>query len=355
MTMHRITLLSLLIAALFAAACQPAAATPVALSPTPTEDLLALAANVTPIPTIALASATPLPARMPPSATPTVTPTQAPTEQPASEIPLPSATQPPTATPTLERADHYWLARPIAQEGDFVHWVDRTYPYGGTQFGTRDVHLGVEFVNPRFTAVFAAADGTILFAGEDRAIQFGPQRDYYGNLVVIEHNRPSPEGVPLYTLYGHLQDVRVEAGQPITRGERIGRVGDSGVAIGPHLHFEVRVGDVYDYRSTRNPDLWIEPYPGYGTLAGRVHGIPNPYGVVLQVRSDDLQRETYTYGGDRVNSDPAWNENFTLSDLPAGTYEVFISNGNGRTLFRRDVTIAAGQTNWLDVNLGGDE
>jgi hypothetical protein len=132
-------------------------------------------------------------------------------------------------------------------------------------------------------------------------------------------------------------------------------VGDSGIAIGPHLHFEVRVGDVYDYHSTRNPDLWIQPYRGYGTLAGRVTGMDNPYGIVLQVRSDGFQRETYTYGGDRVNSDSAWDENFTLSDIPAGTYEIFISNGNGRTLFRQDVTITAGQTNWLDVNLNGDE
>lgn len=347
--MRKSLILLLLIAALFAAACQPAVEATLAPSPTPTEDLVALAANFTPIPTIALATAT-----LEPSQTLTLTeaPTQTNTPIPPTQIPA-SETPFPTNTPSLEHVDHYWLARPIAQEEGFVHWVDRTYPYGGTQFGTREVHLGVEFVNQRFTAVYAAGDGTVLFAGEDSAIQFGPERDYYGNVVVIEHNQLSPEGLPLYTLYGHLQDFRVEAGQPILTGERVGRVGDTGIAIGPHLHFEVRVGDVYDYHNTRNPELWIQPYYGYGTLAGRVSGIDNPYGMVLQVRSDSVQREVYTYGSDRVNSDPAWNENFTLGDLPAGVYEVYVSDSNGRVQFRQNVNIEAGTTNWLNVDLSG--
>jgi len=348
----------MLLAAVLLAACQSDPSTPVLPSQTPTEDLAAMSANFTPIPTIVLASVTPLPTATVVTSTPQpedISTTVPPTEILTTEIVFPSETAQPTATAVLERVDHYWFSRPIAQEGDNVHWVDRTYPYGGTQFGTREVHLGVEFVNSRFTSVYAAGAGTILFAGEDRAIQFGPERDYYGNLVVIEHNRLSPEGLPLYTLYGHLQDIRVEEGQPIVAGELVGRVGDTGIAIGPHLHFEVRVGDVYDYQNTRNPDLWLQPYSGYGTLAGQVTGIDNPYGIVLQVRSDQLQRETYTYGSDRVNSDPAWNENFTLSDLPAGIYEVYISTSNGRTLFRQDVTIVAGQTNWLEVNLSGGE
>lgn len=355
--MHQIPLYSLLIAAFLIAACQPAEPPQAPPSPTPTEDLLALAANFTPIPTVALASATPLPTASPTlAATPSETATTSPTGvAPTATEPISSPTRPATQEPLVrERTDHYWLARPIAQDGDFVHWVDRTYPYGGTQFGAREVHIGVEFFNPRFTPVYAAGDGTVLFAGDDRAIQFGPARDYYGNLVVIEHSRVSPEGLPLYTLYAHLQDVRVQAGQPILSGERIGRVGDTGIAIGPHLHFEVRVGDVYDYRNTRNPDLWIQPYSGYGTLAGRVSGIENLYGIVLQVRSDRLQRETYTYGGDRVNSDPAWGENFTLGDLPAGSYEVFINSSSGRSLFRQSISITAGRTNWLEINLNGD-
>jgi murein DD-endopeptidase MepM/ murein hydrolase activator NlpD len=243
------------------AACQTPPVEPT-LTLTATEDLAALSLSFTPIPTIALATSTP-------TLTPTVTYTAQPspvppttTIIPASEPSLtsvPSATIAPTITPMLAQIDHYWLQRPIAQEEGNTHWVDRTYPYGGTQFGTREVHLGVEFVNVRFTPVFAAAEGRVLFAGNDEAIQFGPARDYYGNLVVMEHSFQSSDGQPVYTLYAHLQDIEVSEGQMLLAGQRIGRVGDSGIAEGPHLHFEVRVGDVYDYRSTLNPELWINP------------------------------------------------------------------------------------------------
>jgi len=337
------------------AACETSTATPIPTA-TATEDLLALAGSVTPIPTVEIVSDTPtivpsdtvIPPTVEPSATasPTETARSTVTETP-SETPLPSP------TPTLARLDHYWLERPIAQEEGKVHWVDRTYPYGGTQFGTREVHLGVEFVNARFTPILAAADGVVIYAGDDSNVRFGPEFNYYGNLVVIEHPFTSPDGLSVYTLYAHMQDIAVKTDETVVAGQRIGRVGDSGIALGPHLHFEVRLGDAYDFRSTHNPDLWIKPYPNYGTLAGRVTGVENLYGIVLEVHSDTVQRETYTYGGDRVNSDAAWHENFTLGDLPADTYQVTISDSFGRIYFKQEINILAAQTNWLDVDLSG--
>lgn len=341
------------------AACQPAeplSNAEEAASATPAH--VEQVATFTPISTVAVVSATPTASASPtPTAMETATATPIPPTASSTANHTPSAsatashTPAPSSTPTLARVDHYWLARPIAQVDGNTHWLDRTYPYGGTQFGTREVHLGVEFVNTRFTPVLAAARGSVLFAGEDAAIQFGPQRNYYGNLVVVQHEMRTADGLPLYTLYAHLQDIAVETGQPVIQGQRLGRVGDTGIAIGPHLHFEVRAGDVYDYRSTRNPDLWIEPYPRFGTLAGRLSGTDNPYGIVIHVRGPDFQRETYTYGSERVNPDPAWNENYTLGDMPAGDYEVYVTTGSGRTLFRSDVSITAGQTTWLPIVL----
>jgi murein DD-endopeptidase MepM/ murein hydrolase activator NlpD len=339
------------------AACQSPTPEPT-ITATATEDIVALSLSFTPIPTIALATATPIPTT---TASDTPQPTAIPFTATIMPSPLPShttaptRTSAPTITPILAQVDHYWLQRPIAQEDGNTHWVDRTYPYGGTQFGTREVHLGVEFVNPRFTPVYVAAEGRVLFAGSDTAIQFGPERDYYGNLVVIEHPLQSPDGLPIYTLYGHLQDVEVSEGQTLVIGQRIGRIGDSGIAEGPHLHFEVRVGDAYNYRNTRNPELWIEPYRGYGTLAGHVTGITNTEGIVLQVQSDTVQREAYTYGGNRVNPDPAWRENFTLGDLPAGQYEVFISSSTGRSLFRESISIVGGQTTFITIELENNQ
>lgn len=327
--------------------CQPSD-TPPPL-PTATDDLAALAQAATPIPTAIVASDTPPPP-------PTSTATAVPTEPPATATIAPTDAAAATATPTITPAaptqiDHYLLQRPIPQEGDNIYWLDATYPYGSTQFGAREVHLGVEFVNSRFTPVIAAADGTVIFAGQDDNVMFGPRLDYYGNLVVVEHSFSAVQE-PVYTLYAHLQDIAVQTDDTIAAGERVGRVGDTGIAIGPHLHFEVRVGDARDYRSTRNPALWLRPYPDSGTLAGRVTTTTDAANTVILVRNNQRTREITTYAGERVNSDAAWDENFALPDLPAGQYEVIVSDVNGRSLFRESVAIQAGATTFLDIALG---
>jgi murein DD-endopeptidase MepM/ murein hydrolase activator NlpD len=96
-------------------------------------------------------------------------------------------------------------------------------------FGMRDreQHEGVDLAAPEGTAILAASAGKVLFAGEQRG---------YGKIVLVGH-----EG-GLVTIYAHNAENLVEAGQAVARGQRIARVGRSGKATGPHLHFEVRVG-----------------------------------------------------------------------------------------------------------------
>jgi hypothetical protein len=329
-----------------AAACQPKTESPVEVSPQNT--VVPVVQNATAVPTARpISSRTPT---LPPTVTLTLSPTATVTMTPTITL-TPTDTLTPSITPTLEKRDHYLLSRPIAR--DKVDWLDRTYPYGWTQYDTREVHHGVEFVNPRFTAVLAAADGTVVYAGDDVATLFGPVNNYYGNLVVIEHGFTSPEGQPVFTLYGHLQRVEVQTGQSVSQGETIGVIGDSGIAIGPHLHFEVRVGDSQDFGATRNPDLWIIPYPKYGTLAGKITNAAGEiqYGAVIQVKSTDDLRYAFSYADDSVNSDPTWKENYTLGDLPEGAYQVVVSNRNGRVFFRESVTIQSGHTTWLDIQV----
>ncbi len=351
------------------AACQPVMLIPTATA-LPTEDtkstVEARIEQFTPIPTVEIAL-TPTPSITPttlPTATPTVTATIEPTATWTTAPTLTStvmaevvqATLPPTATigvpVTLRRVDHYRLRRPIERSDTLVDYGDKTYPYGGTQFGAREVHLGLDFFNARFTPILAAADGVVLFADSDITTLVGPAANYYGKAIIIQHNFNSPEGLPVFTLYGHVQEILVSAGQSVKEGELIATVGDAGVAIGPHLHFEVRVGDGFDYRMTRNPDLWIRPYPGFGTLAGQVASASgaNMAGITILVRDTQRTRETYTYGGDRVSSNPAWEENFTLADLPVGTYEVIVST-NGRSLFREAISIRDGDTTWIEITL----
>jgi len=98
----------------------------------------------------------------------------------------------------------------------------------GDGFGPRGhaFHAGIDLLAPRGTPVMAAGPGTVTWAG---------RRDGWGRLVVVRH----PGGVR--TFYAHLASIDVRVGDEVSGGAILGRVGSSGDATGPHLHFEVRV------------------------------------------------------------------------------------------------------------------
>jgi murein DD-endopeptidase MepM/ murein hydrolase activator NlpD len=249
----------------------------------------------------------------------------------------------------VQIADHYHFSRPIGVGG--VTYVARTYPYGSTAGGLQ-IHLGVDLENPSGTPILAAADGVVFYAGDDSASQFGPTTPYYGNLVVIQHGFTDPSGQPVFSLYGHMQHVDVQTGQAVKKGDPIGIVGATGVAFGPHLHFEVRIGDAHNFHSTRNPELWIFPYRGYGTLTGRVTDANGTllYNAPLQVKSTDITRYAFSYANETVNPDPVFGENFVLGDLPANYYEVTVSD-NGRLRFQKLIYVYPNRSTWIDVQL----
>lgn len=87
---------------------------------------------------------------------------------------------------------------------------------------------GIDLGAPIGTPVLASADGTVL-----TALGSG-YNGGYGLYVVIRH----PNGTQ--TLYAHLSQVNVTAGDRVSKGEVIGRVGNTGRSTGPHLHFEIR-------------------------------------------------------------------------------------------------------------------
>ena len=266
-------------------------------------------------------------------------------------VSTPEATAEPKIEAPIEKTEHHVLKRPIKLSADLIHWVDRTYPYGSTFWETREVHLGVEFVNPRFTPVYAAEAGRVVFAGSDSEFPIGPYENYYGVVVIIAHDIASLDGMQVFTLYGHLDRAEVEAGEEVTIGQRIGRVGSSGIAIGAHLHFEVRVDMPFDYRLTRNPELWLQNYVDHGLIAGYIHDAEgNPiYGQRIVVRSETVNREVFTYGSDRVNSDPVWQENFIVGDLPADEYEIVMLNSRGLVVYRERFVVEAYKTTFVDI------
>jgi murein DD-endopeptidase MepM/ murein hydrolase activator NlpD len=99
----------------------------------------------------------------------------------------------------------------------------------GDRFGPRDnrFHTGIDFTASSGANVRAAASGRVVHAGWDSG--------GYGYLVTLWH------GDGVRTMYAHLSAVLVHRGQRIAAGVRLGRVGATGHAFGPHLHFEVRV------------------------------------------------------------------------------------------------------------------
>ncbi len=91
--------------------------------------------------------------------------------------------------------------------------------------GGRRLHAGTDFAGPRGTPIHAGGDGTVIFAGRQSG---------YGLMVEIRH----PFG--LSTRYAHMSRIRVSEGQRVSRGDRIGDMGNTGRSTGTHLHYEVR-------------------------------------------------------------------------------------------------------------------
>jgi murein DD-endopeptidase MepM/ murein hydrolase activator NlpD len=89
------------------------------------------------------------------------------------------------------------------------------------------MHPGIDLAAAYGTPVYATADGTVVRAGWNSG--------GYGNLVELDHGRG------ITTRYGHMSAILVHAGDRVTRGQEIGRIGSTGRSTGNHLHYEVRI------------------------------------------------------------------------------------------------------------------
>lgn len=228
------------------------------------------------------------------------------------------------------------LQRPIKTPGNVL--IDWSYPYASTNYGTLDIHHGVEFQNAFGTIVLAAADGEVVFAGMDDQHLLGPKKNFYGNVVILRHPTFF-EGSDVFTLYGHLSMINVKIGDRVKTGAPLGEVGASGVANGPHLHFEVRF-EANDYDHTVNPALWFSHLPAVdaeflSTLAGIIvdgNGkLMSEAVLTLEKLADDgavqdtMYVTSYQFFG--INSHPLLGENFAISDLQPGAYRLsFVDN-----------------------------
>ncbi|HXM39423.1 MAG TPA: peptidoglycan DD-metalloendopeptidase family protein [Gemmatimonadales bacterium] len=246
---------------------------------------------------------------------------------------------------------HTWFRRPIALT-DQPH-IDQTYRFGSTMGGNFQPHQGVEFNNPDGTPVHAIGDGVVVHAGPAEA----------GALTVaIRHDRRI-ETLRLFSAYYHNSKLLVQPGQRVKAGDVIALVGNTGRATNDHLHLEVHASP---YDSPRfivdaavryppynaNPELWIEPLPGTGIVAGQVWdsaGKPvqqaRIYGLVKPEPQETPFSFIETYGP-RNHPDPDYQEHFAIADVPPGEYVLGVEIG-GKPVFRR-ATVEPGKLTWVE-------
>jgi len=101
---------------------------------------------------------------------------------------------------------------------------NRIHPFTGKW----EFHFGIDIATQLGNKIIAPADGTVLVAD---------QRDFYGNMIIIDHN------FGFTTRYGHMASFNIREGQRVKRGDVIGFVGTTGRSTAPHLHYEVRYLD----------------------------------------------------------------------------------------------------------------
>jgi murein DD-endopeptidase MepM/ murein hydrolase activator NlpD len=138
------------------------------------------------------------------------------------------------ANEILRRLDEMNLYRIAAQKAPFAMPVKSAFRFtSGFGYrrdprgaGTR-MHEGTDFAAASGTPIYATGDGVVTHAGWQGG---------YGRLIKIQH------AFGIETRYAHLSNIRVKVGDRVSRGDRIGDMGNSGRSTGTHLHYEVRIG-----------------------------------------------------------------------------------------------------------------
>lgn len=114
----------------------------------------------------------------------------------------------------------------------------------------RAPHYGVDIAAPPGTPVVATADGTVTLAHDDMLLS--------GKTLIVDH------GYGLNSVYYHLSEITVPPGARVSQGQMVGKVGASGRASGPHLHWGMNLFDV-----RLDPALLVPPMPQAGAAATR--------------------------------------------------------------------------------------
>jgi murein DD-endopeptidase MepM/ murein hydrolase activator NlpD len=247
-----------------------------------------------------------------------------------------------------------WFRRPISRNDN--SYIDQTYRYGSTMGGNFQQHQGVEFNNADGTPVHAIGRGEVVYAGpaEAGALTVAIRQD---SILATPGGRYF-----LFSVYYHNSSLLVKVGDRVATGQVISLVGNTGRATNDHLHLEVHASPVDSVhlivdslerypRYTTNPELWIDPLPGTGIVAGTVRdtaGRPVPqariYGLIKPEPTETPFSYAETYG-DKAHSHPLYGEDFAVGDVLPGTY-IIGTTIDGVKVFRK-VIVEAGKLTWV--------
>jgi murein DD-endopeptidase MepM/ murein hydrolase activator NlpD len=238
-------------------------------------------------------------------------------------------------------AQTFRLLRPVP---DNIQ-TNGSYLYGEPRLSNAALaHTAID-ISISYDTVRSASDGTVWFVGYDPGNPTGGYEPTgCGNYLFVQ----SPTGGgTLYLLYCHLTIPLVTNGQAVSRGAPLAVSGTTGNSTGPHLHFELRLGNVSasGSRNRRNPELWVA-ISGMGAIYGKVPNAPNSTRV--DISPDPKPRPpyttfsyalTYNFNDPGIGSDDVYGENYAIGDVKPGTYTITALSG----AYQRVVRVGPGE------------
>jgi len=227
-----------------------------------------------------------------------------------------------------EKPEHNWLIRPFGSPDNIM--VDQTQLFASNNFADGGVAKGLIYNNSDGARVRAVDYGTIVYKNS---------RD--GHLVLKVENKY--DDYFIYAHYYNLKEIYPSLGKYVQRGTPIGAVGRMKSTGSNHLYFEISLSFDDDSNipsNPVNPELWVYPLPGCGTIIGSIVdslGQPIPglsiKGVGKPLPSETPYTQSLTYSYDLL-PDPYYNENFVIGDVPAGDYVIWTESEGVRSAAR---------------------
>jgi murein DD-endopeptidase MepM/ murein hydrolase activator NlpD len=155
-------------------------------------------------------------------------------------------------TATTKHWGGMFLRMPGANQAGFAD--HRVYNYQG-KIIDRQVHLGIDIASVKQAPVAAANNGMIIFSGS---------LGIYGKTVLIDH------GFGLFSMYAHLNRSDVAKGQQVSKGDTLGRTGNTGLAGGDHLHFSILIHNTFV-----NPVEWWDGSWIKNNISSKIEAVPS--------------------------------------------------------------------------------